>query len=331
MRAWVPGDANGAMVRLAEVATPTPRPDEVLVAVDAYSINRGETLLLEHPRAGWRPGKDVAGVVVRAAADGTGPATGTPVLGHPPAGGWAEQVAVAVAHLTELPPAVGSTVAAALPLAGLTALRLVRHAGSLAGRRLLITGASGGVGHYVVELAAAAGAHVTAISSSAERGERLRALGAADVRAEIPADGAPFDVVMESIGGAVLPRALRRLRAGGLLLWFGQASRTPVTLDFFAFFAGPDQACIRHIDYTRGDRDYGADLATLVDLVARGRLHPELGLVRPWTETPQAIAELRGRRVRGNAVLTLDRPSTVPTVGRPATVRTLDRPTTEER
>jgi NADPH:quinone reductase-like Zn-dependent oxidoreductase len=160
------------------------------------------------------------------------------------------------------------------------------------------------------------------------------------VRAEIPADGPPFDVVMESIGGAVLPRALRRLRAGGLLLWFGQASRTPVTLDFFAIFAGPDQACIRHVDYTRGGGDYGVDLATLVDLVARGRLHPELGLVRLWTETPRAIAELRGRRVRGNAVLTLDcpttalaldRPTTALVLDRPTTALTLDRPTTVER
>ena len=146
--AWVPADPGGAMVRRTEVPVPVPHPGEALVAVEAYSVNRGETLLLERPREGWRPGKDLAGTVVRAATDGRGPVAGARVVGHPPA--------------------------AALPLAGLTALRMVRSAGSLAGRRLLVTGASGGVGHYVVELAARAGAEVSALCASAERGERLR-------------------------------------------------------------------------------------------------------------------------------------------------------------
>jgi NADPH:quinone reductase-like Zn-dependent oxidoreductase len=84
-----------------------------------------------------------------------------------------------------------------------------------------------------------------------------------------------------------------------------------VTLDFFEFFAGPVQADIRQFDYTRGDAGFAADLATLVDLVATGRLHPELGLVRRWTETPAAIEALRARRVRGNAVLVVD-PTTTP-------------------
>jgi NADPH:quinone reductase-like Zn-dependent oxidoreductase len=312
MRAWIPeATEHEAAVRMADVEPPDPAPHEVTVAVHAYSVNRGETLLLERPRPGWRPGKDVAGVVVTPAADDTGPAVGSRVLGHPPAGGWAEQVAVPVADLAVLPHTVDAVTAAALPLAGLTALRMLRQAGSLIGRRLLVTGASGGVGHYVVELAAAAGAHVTAISASPERGERLLALGAREVHPDVPPDGTPYDVVMESIGGPVLQRALARLRPEGLLLWFGQAGRTPVTLDFFEFFAGPVQADIRQFDYTRGDAGFAADLATLVDLVATGRLHPELGLVRRWTETPAAIEALRARRVRGNAVLVVD-PTTTP-------------------
>ena len=307
MLAWVPAESgHGSSVRLTEVDPPAPAPAEVTVAVEAYSVNRGETLLLERPRQGWRPGKDVAGVVVRAAADGTGPDAGTRVLAHPPAGGWAEQVAVPVTDLAELPGTVDALTGAALPLAGLTALRLLRQAGPLVGRRLLVTGASGGVGHYVVELAAAAGAHVTALSASPERGERLLALGAAAVHAEVPLDEPRFDVVMESIGGQVLPRALSRLQPEGLLLWFGQASRLPVTLDFFDFFDGPVQADIRQFDYTRGQPGYADDLATLLDLVAGGRLHPELGMVRPWTDTPAAIEALRARRVRGNVVLTID-------------------------
>lgn len=316
MPAWVPVGQGRPLVGQDLVVVPEPERGEVLVAVAAYSVNRGEALLLERPGAGWRPGKDVAGRVVRAARDGSGPEVGTTVVGHPPAGGWAPYVAVPVRDLAALPADISPVVAAALPLAGLTALRLVRRAGSLAGRRLLVTGASGGVGHYVVELAAAAGAEVTAISASRERGARLRALGAASVLTSLPSresDVSRYDVVMDSVGGPLLREALMLLRPEGQLLWFGQASRTPATLDFFDFFDGPVQASMVHFDYTRGDHaveGFGSDLATLVRLVATDRLHPELGTVRPWTETPDVIARLRERRIRGKAVLTLPDPPT---------------------
>ncbi|NEC09025.1 zinc-binding dehydrogenase, partial [Streptomyces sp. SID7909] len=190
-------------------------------------------------------------------------------------------------------------------LAGITALRLLRAAGPVAGRRVLLTGASGGVGHYVTELAASSGAGVTAVSATRERGARLLELGAeAVVTSPEEAEG-PYDVVLESVGGDSLPAALARLAPGGLLVWFGQASRTPVTLDFFDFFGGPAQARIAHFDYTRADTTYAAELATLVRLVAGGRLHPEMGSVRDWSRTGDAIADIRARRVRGNAVLTV--------------------------
>ncbi len=115
----------------------------------------------------------------------------------------------------------------------------------------------------------------------------------------------PFDVVLESVGGDSLPAALAQLAPGGLLVWFGQASRTPVTLDFFDFFNGPDQGAIRHFDYTVSDSTYGQDLAALVRLVAAGRLHPEVGSVREWSRTAEVIGDLRARKVRGNAVLTV--------------------------
>ncbi|WP_373313051.1 zinc-binding dehydrogenase [Streptomyces morookaense] len=292
-------------VGLATVDQPRPRPDEVLVKVEAYSVNRGETFQLEAPRPDWRPGKDIAGLVVQAAADGSGPAVGRRVVGHPPAGGWAEYVAVPTDSLAELPDEVSCLTAAALPLAGLTALRLLRVAGAVAGRRILITGASGGVGHYFVELAAAAGAEITAVSGSAERGSRLLELGAARVvHAVADADGL-FDVVLESTGGPNLPVALAKLAPRGTLVWFGQASREPVTLNFFDFFTGPESATIRHFHYADADVTYGEDLSTLVRLVAAGRLHPEVGVVAEWTETAEVLDRLRGRGIRGNAVLTV--------------------------
>ena len=311
MKAMLPADpaATGEPVALGDVPEPRPNDDEAVIAVEAYSVNRGETFqldgTLDRRPPGWRPGKDVAGTVVRAAADGTGPAAGTRVVAHPSAYGWAERVAVPTASIAVLPPGVAATTAAALPLAGLTALRLLRAAGAVAGRRLLITGASGGVGHYVTELASAAGAEVTAVSASVERGARLLELGAARLVTSVHDATGPYDVVLESVGGDSLPAALARLVPGGRLIWFGQAARTPVTLDFFSFFAGPVEAAIRHFDYTVSDVSDGADLATLVRLVAEDRLHPELGTVRDWAETANVIADLRGRRIRGNAVLTV--------------------------
>ena len=207
---------------------PEPALDEALVAVEAFSINRGETFLLERPRPGWMPGKDVAGRVVEAAADGSGPEAGARVVGHPPHSGWAQLAAVRTDALTTLPEGVATEQAAALPLAGLTALRLLRAAPSPAGRRMLVTGASGGVGHFVAELAVAAGADVTVQSRSPERLLKLGATAAIeDTRDAV----GPFDIVLEAVGGDALAAAFRVIRPGGHLVWFGQASRTPARLD----------------------------------------------------------------------------------------------------
>jgi NADPH:quinone reductase len=303
--AFVPApDAPGRIV-LANVPEPAAGTDEALVIVEAYSVNRGELFLLEAPREGWRPGQDVAGHVERTAADGSGPAQGTRVVAHVPAGGWAPLVAAPTNALAMLPDTVAVTEAATLGVAGLTALRLLRMAGSVAGSRVLLTGASGGLGHFVVELAAAQGALVTAVSSSAQRGERLLALGAAQLVTDVEAAEGPFDLVLESVGGSSLEVAASRLAPRGTLLWFGQASRRPASLDFFALVTAAPYATIMPFSYWRSGASDADDLATLVRLVAGGRLHPEIGLQADWHETPATLVALRERRVRGNAVLTI--------------------------
>ena len=140
MKALVPAGRPDALVALADTRLPEPQPGEALVKVEAFSVNRGEIFQLEQPRPGTRPGQDIAGLVVQAAADGTGPAAGERVVGHPEAGGWAEYAAVPTAALAPLPDSVPAVPAAARPLAGLTALRLLRSAGSVAGRRIMLTG-----------------------------------------------------------------------------------------------------------------------------------------------------------------------------------------------
>ncbi|MEU6409555.1 zinc-binding dehydrogenase [Microbispora sp. NPDC046933] len=305
MKAYIPTGDPAEPVVLADVPEPAPGANEALVKVEAFSVNRGETFKLEAPVTGGVPGKDISGLVVQPAADGSGPTGITRVVGHPMAGGWAEYVAVPADALAVLPDGVSAIQGAALPLAGLTALRLLRAAGPVLGRRVLLTGASGGVGHYVTELAAAAGAEVTAVTRNAERGARLAGLGAAEIVHDVADARGPYDIVLESTGGASLPIALARLARRGVLIWFGQASRTPATLDFFDFFSGPESAVIRHFHYLDAGTPLGDDLATLVRLTADGRLHPEIGRVADWADTATALTDLRDRRIRGKAVLTL--------------------------
>jgi NADPH:quinone reductase len=103
MKAFLPNLVAMPSVQWADVPDAVAAPHEAVIAVEAYSINRGETFLLERPASGWRPGKDVAGVVAQAAADGSGPAAGTRVVAHPPSAGWAERVAVATSQMVSTP------------------------------------------------------------------------------------------------------------------------------------------------------------------------------------------------------------------------------------
>jgi len=299
MRAMLP-DGHGSVV-MDDVPDVTAGPGEVLVEVEAYSINRGETFLLDEPRPGWRPGKDVAGTVL-SAGPGAGFHPGERVVAHPEHSGWAERAVVPGDRLALLPDSVSTTVAAALPLAGLTALRLVRVVGALPGRRILMTGASGGVGHYFVELAAAGGARVTAVCSTLTRGRRLLDRGACGVVTDVAQAHGPFDIVVETVGGDVFGRAWRQLAHRGLFVWMGQVSRQPSTIDFFDWTGGSN-ATMRKFLYTDDEADDSADLATLVQLVAQGRLHPEIGRTDNWSRTPEVLGDLLNRAVRGNVVL----------------------------
>lgn len=302
MNAWIPDSGAPAGIRLAQVAKPELAADEVLIRVAAYSVNRGETFLLEAPAAGWRPGKDVSGRIDAVGRNVQGLHPGQRVVAHPEQAGWSEWVAVPGSRVVALPEDLDDLTAAAIPLAGLTALRLTRATGPLASRRVLLTGASGGVGHAFVQLAAAHGACVTAIAADAERGLRLRELGAVETLTSIAAATGLFGLALESTGGAALAAAWERLVPDGRLVWFGQASRSPATLDFFNWKGGMS-GTLRKFYYLDDPTPVGTDLEALVRLVAGQRLHIELGRVADWRETPAAIQALLARRVRGNAVL----------------------------
>src|SRR5215475_9023651 len=159
IRAIVVDPAASGKLAIKPVGLRDPDRDEIVVRVTAISLNRGKTRrALTTAEAGWRPGWDFAGVVETEAADGSGPKTGTRVVGLLPNGAWAERVNCRSHAVAVLPDAVSDAQASTLPVAGLTALHALRQGGLLLGRKVLIDGATGGVGHLAVQLAAASGA-----------------------------------------------------------------------------------------------------------------------------------------------------------------------------
>jgi NADPH:quinone reductase-like Zn-dependent oxidoreductase len=274
------------------------------VAVEAVSLNRGEVRALQHADDGWRPGWDVAGVVAQSAADGTGPPVGTRVVGLAPIGAWAEQVAVPVDLLSRLPDAVDAAAASTLPVAGLTALRAVEMADTVENHSLLVTGASGGVGRFAIQLAAQLGADVTALVSSPERGQPLLALGAASAVVAVP-DDAMFDVILESVGGEVLGRALQSIGHGGLIVSFGNSSGAPSTFDVSRFYRrGGARLYAFVLAHELARSGSGAlDLARLAGMVADGHLDVGIACEAPWTEAATVVDAFRRREVAGKVVL----------------------------
>jgi NADPH:quinone reductase-like Zn-dependent oxidoreductase len=272
----------------------------VLVEVSHASLNFADLNNARNGRipAGAPLGLDAAGTVLRA-ADGSGPAAGTRVVLFAD-GAFAERVAVDVSAVAEIPDGVDPARAAALPTAGLAALRSLRAARVAAGRRVLVTGASGGVGRYAVRLAARSGAHVIASVGSPARGEGLAGAGADEVVVGLDDVKEPVDIVVETVGGPHLVTAWELLAPGGSLQSVGWTSGAPAVFAPYAT-VGPPKTLTSYVN----DFEAADDLAELVRLLADGALVPEIGWRGSWKRFAEAADALRGRRVAGKAVFDL--------------------------
>ncbi|GHB48026.1 oxidoreductase [Streptomyces viridiviolaceus] len=299
VRALVVDPSAPDAVRLSQVPEPEAGSGEVLVDVTHVSLNYGD---LNDARSGRVPagavlGSDAVGVVVRAAADGSGPAVGSRVVALT-SGAFAERVAVPVSALAEVPKELEPARAVGLPVAGVAALRSLRNAGLDAGKRVLITGASGGVGRFAVQLAARAGAHVIASVGSAARGEGLGEIGADEVLIGLDGLEEAVDIVVDGVGGPQLVAAWNLLAPGGSVQSVGWTSGEPAVFPPYAT-VGPAKSLTSFVI----DSPAGADLAVLTELAAQGDLAVEIGWQGSWERFDEAADALRGRRVSGKAVL----------------------------
>ena len=299
--------APGKLI-IHDIEMPHPSPSEALVSVSAISLNRGETRRSLQSEDGWHPGWDLSGVVEQAAVDGSGPPAGGRVVGFLPEGAWAKHVAVPTHSLASLPDVVTFAQAATLPVAGLTALFALAKRGDLLGRRVLITGATGGVGDFAVQLAQLSGAYVVASVRRADQVPEAQQAGADEVVigdnvSDFSAHG-PYDLVVESLGGTALASALGSLAKDGVCVSLGISASQEATFDVRTFFTTGRTSLYGFILFDEFHTESAAvGLARLAGLIATGKLTPRISVEAPWTEISSVAGQLIDRTFPGKAVL----------------------------
>ena len=312
------------VVELAEVAKPSPADDEVLVRVHASSVNRsdyyslGGVAILMRPMIGGflRPkdehvGGDFAGIAEAVGKDVDDVKPGDEVYGVR-SGAYAEYVSVKTA-VSRKPANLSFEEAAAVPVAGLTALEAVRDHGNLQpGQRVLVNGASGGVGSFAVQLAKALGAGHVAAVCSARNVERAKALGADTVidyaREDYTSGDGRYDLIVDVAGTHSWRQNLRVLVPGGTLVLAGMPSGNHLT--------GPLGRLARLWLTSRIGRGRKlvffvckpnrANLAALRELIEEGKVRPAVDRVYPLGEVADALQAMGEGHTQGKLVVRID-------------------------
>ncbi|WP_430645780.1 NAD(P)-dependent alcohol dehydrogenase [Agromyces sp. GXS1127] len=319
MRAVVQNGYGGPeLLAVADVPEPgPPGPGRVAIAVHAAGVHAGDVWIMRgepfvlRAAFGWkRPkkpvGRDIVGIV-RAVGDGvTSLAVGDRVFAESDQAGFAETAVVDARFVRGAPANLDDAHAAVIPVSGTTALQALRLADVRPGDRVLVIGASGGVGTYAVQLAVAMGATVTGVASGA-KADHVRAAGASrviDHRTEdVTADGATYDVVIDLVAAQSLG-ALTRILAprGTLVLSAGTGSRTfgPIPRLVAATFRSPFTG--RRLKPLAARRS-GDDLDALRAYAEAGDLRPVVDEVFPFDRAPEAFARLASGRVRGKVAI----------------------------
>lgn len=309
-----------AVLRLDEVAVPTPGPGEVRVRVETAAATVGDHhavtglpyLIRLSPFGGIpRPrhrttGMSMAGVVVAVGPGVTEHSVGDRVFGEALHGAFAEQVVVPVARIAPMPATWTFEQAAAVPW-GVTALQALRdHASLSPGQRVLVIGGSGAVGSWAVQVAKALGAHVTAVCGTANVA-RVRELGADEVidhRTEDFAAGGPrFDVVLDLVGarsaresvGVVVPGGVFVPCSGGGGNWLGPIARLVV------LFLRARRRRVRVVPFVAAVNR--ADLVALAAWMQQRRLRPSVGRVFPFERLGEALENAGSGHAPGQTVV----------------------------
>ncbi|MFF8258955.1 NAD(P)-dependent alcohol dehydrogenase [Streptomyces virginiae] len=310
------------VLRLDDVDRPVPRRGEVLVRVRAAAVDQGVWHLVTglpyalRPVFGLRaprvrtPGMDLAGRVEAVGPDVTRFRPGDEVYGSCQ-GSFAEYACAKEDALAPKPAGLGFEEAATVPVSAVTALKALRDVGRVrAGQRVLVLGASGGVGTYAVQLAKAFGAHVTGVCSAAKT-DLVRSIGAdevVDYRQQDPVDGSRrYDLVLDIAGNRPLSRLRRALTARGTLVivggegggrWLGGNERQLGAL-LLSPFVGPRLRSLAVME------QHHSDLRALTELIEAGSVTPVVDRTYPLAEVPDAIRHLRGGQARGKIAIRL--------------------------
>jgi NADPH:quinone reductase len=232
------------------------------------------------------------------------------VVGLLRSGAWAELVAVPTQALAVLPASVSFQQAATLPVAGLTALLVLEKGGLLLGRKVLVTGASGGVGDFAVQLAHQAGAQVVGVVRQPDHKYGVLEAGAQQV--VVSEDGAaaaefgPYDLIADALGGKALSTVFPMTKPHGVCVTYS-SGLTGTDVAFSSRSVASGAALHFFLIFREIQRENAAEgLERLANLIAEGKLRPNIAVEAPWTEIAGTAQRLIDRAYSGKAVLNID-------------------------